>query len=285
MSLNDAVLRANAAVSRRMAAHAAVGKDAPYQVRASRFILRLCFSGSGDCNICGSRIRFRGITQGRDRTLASHGFPYLLDDLETPTRSLCPVCGSADRDRLYKLYIDRFLPHDGMDRVLDIAPSAPLSVYLRSRAPRQYRTADLMMSGVDDVVDITDMPIYADNSFDFFICSHVLEHVPDDVRAVRELYRILAPGGRGIIMTPVAPEGSFDEDPSITDEGERWRRFGQGDHVRLYDRSTLCSRIGKGGFEVSALDSHTLGDETFVRHAISPGSVLYVVHKPEVDTV
>ena len=191
------------------------------------------------------------------------------------------MCGSVDRDRLYELYVDRFLQPDGVRRVLEFAPSAPLSAYLRSRADLKHRTADLMMGGVDDVVDITDMPMYADGSFDFFICSHVLEHVSDDGRALGELYRILAPGGRGIVMTPVAPEGSFDEDPAVTDERERWRRFAQFDHVRLYDRSTLCSRIRKSGFEVSALDSHTFGDETFARHAIALGSVLYIVHKPE----
>ena len=139
------------------------------------------------------------------------------------------------------------------------------------------------MDGVDDVVDITDMPMYSDGSFDFFICSHVLEHVSDDGTALKELHRILAPGGRGIVMTPVAPEGSFDEDPAVTDEAERRRRFAQGDHVRLYDRSTLCSRIRKSGFEVSALDSSIFGDETFSRHAIALGSVLYIVNKPETD--
>ena len=220
-------------------------------------------------------------------TLAKYGCPYSLDDFETLNhrRYLCPVCGSADRDRLYKLYVDRFLQPEGVRRVLEFAPSAPLSAYLRSRADLQYRTADLMMAGVDDVVDITDMPMYADGSFDFFICSHVLEHVSDDDRALKELYRILAPGGRGIIMTPVAPEGSFDEDPAVTDERERWRRFAQGDHVRLYDHSTLCSRIRQSGFEVCALDWRTFGQETFTRHAIALGSVLYVAHRPEADAV
>lgn len=70
-----------------------------------------------------------------------------------------------------------------------------LSAYLRGRGDLEYRTADLMMSGVDDVVDITDMNSYADGSFDFFICSHILEHVSDDGRALNELYRVLTAGG------------------------------------------------------------------------------------------
>lgn len=219
--------------------------------------------------------------------LAKYGHPYSLDDFETMNhrRYLCPVCGSSDRDRLYKLYIDNFLPPSGVRRVLEFAPAPALSAYLRGRDDLEHRTADLMMAGVDDVVDITDMRMYADRTFDFFICSHILEHVPDDARALSELYRILTPGGRGIIMTPVAPEGTFDEDPTVTDEGERWRRFAQGDHVRLYDRSTLCSRITKSGFELSALDAHTFGEDVFSRHGIASGSVLYVVRKPDVGAV
>lgn len=254
--------------------------------RVGRLLLSVMYTGPGQCNLCGSRVRFLSMTRRLGRELAEYGFPYTLDDFETLNhrRYVCPMCGSVDRDRLYQLYIERFLRPNGCRRVLEFAPSAPLSAYLRDRSDLQYRSADLMMASADDVVDITDMQMYPDGSFDFFICSHVLEHVSDDGRALTELYRILAPGGRGIVMTPVGPEGSFDEDPTASDESERWRRFAQGDHVRLYDRSTLCSRIRASGLEVSALDSRTFGDATFRRHAIAPKSILYVVHKPETDT-
>lgn len=249
---------------------------------ADRVLRSLIHLGPGRCNVCGCRVRFKSVTRSLGRTLAEYGFPYSLDDFETLNhrRYLCRVCGSSDRDRLYKLYVDRYLPPDGVRRVVDFAPAEPLSAALRGRGDLRYRTADLMMPGVDDVVDITDMPNYADESFDFFICSHVLEHVDDDSRALGELYRILAPGGSGIIMTPVLPEGSFDEDPAVADEGERWRRFAQGDHVRLYDRATLCARIRRHEFEIAVLDATSFGPETFSRYAIAPGSVLYVVRKP-----
>ena len=252
--------------------------------RTSVVVRRAIFAGSGRCNVCGSGIRFLSITRMLERQLSRYGHPYALDEFETLNHRqyLCPVCGSADRDRLYKLYLDNFFftGPDRVRRVLEFAPSRSLSSYLRSRPDVEYRSADLMMSGVDDVVDITNMPIYHDDSFDFFICSHVLEHVSDDRRALKELYRILAPGGKGIIMTPVAPEGSFDEDPTVVDEGERWRRFCQGDHVRLYDRTTLCTRIRESGFELSALDSNAFGANQFEAHGIARGSVLYVVEKP-----
>jgi SAM-dependent methyltransferase len=242
---------------------------------------RLFFAGPTQCNLCESWVRFGSISKKLGRTLGRYGFAYSLDEFETLNhrRYRCPVCGSFDRDRLYKLYIERFFEPDGVRRVLDFAPSAPLAAYLRSRDSLVYRSADLMMDGVDDVVDITDMAIYDDASFDFFICSHVLEHVSDDGRALSELYRVLAPGGVGIVMTPVAPEGCFDEDPSVVDESERWRRFAQGDHVRLYDRATLRSRIRQAGFDVDALDWRTFGRDVFERHAIASGSVLYVVRR------
>ncbi|WP_246133359.1 methyltransferase domain-containing protein [Mycobacterium helveticum] len=250
--------------------------------RAARLGRGVCYVGLHQCNLCGYWVRFGRHPDLRDM-LDRHGFRYSIDDFETLNhrRFLCPVCGSIDRDRLYKLYVDQFLRPDGIRRVLEFAPSAPLSAYLRSRADFQYRTADLMMTGVDDVVDIMDMQMYADGSFDFFVCSHILEHVSDDGRALNELYRILAPGGCGIVMTPVGPDGCFDEDPAVTDEAERWRRFCQGDHVRLYDRVTLCSRIRQSGFELSTLGWRTFTQQTFVRHGIALNSLLYVVHKPE----
>lgn len=249
--------------------------------RAAQFLLRPLYLGPNQCNMCGHRVRFLNMSRRLSAELTAHGFCYSLDDFETMNhrRFVCPMCGAIDRDRLYRLYIDQFLGDD-IGRVIEFAPSVTLSAYLRSRTDVQYRSADLMMAAADDKVDITDMPMYSDGSVDFFICSHILEHVSDDQRALDELYRILAPGGRGIVMTPIAPEGSFDEDPSVTDETEKWRRFCQGDHVRLYDRSTLCARIATSGFKVSALDHEAFGDTTFARHGISPKSVLYVAHKP-----
>jgi SAM-dependent methyltransferase len=247
----------------------------------SRALHRIIFAGRKHCNLCGSRVRFRRVSRDFARALNGYGFAHSLDDFETLNHReyRCPVCSASDRDRLYKIFVDRFIKPAGKRRVLDFAPSQPLSEYLRSRSDFSYRSADLMMAGVDDVVDITDMPMYANGSFDLFICSHVLEHVSDDARALSELYRVSAPGGVGIVMVPIAPDGSFDEDTSVPDEGERWRRFAQGDHVRLYDRATFCSRMRRAGFDVDILDSKTFGRELFQRHGIAPSSVLYVARR------
>ena len=107
------------------------------------------------------------------------------------------VWGSA-RDRLYAFYLEQYFAkarQESAIRIVDFAPSPLLKSFIKNLAIALnrlivYRTADLLMQDVDDNVDIVDMTIYSDNHFDFFICSHMLEHVIDDRRALRELFRI-----------------------------------------------------------------------------------------------
>jgi SAM-dependent methyltransferase len=125
-----------------------------------------------------------------------------------------------------------------------------------------------------------DMKIYADDQYDFFICSHVLEHVDDDKKALRELYRILKPGGQGILMVPVVLGlDEIDEDPAVVDEGERWRRFGGDDHVRLYSKAGFVERVTGAGFLVHQYGKEFFGEELLTQAGITGQSVLYVVEK------
>lgn len=113
----------------------------------------------------------------------------------------------------------------------------------------RYVTADLDSPLADDRVDIGSLP-YADGTFDGLLCSHVLEHVDDDRRAMREMLRVLRPGGWAIILAPVEPgRAATFEDPSVTDEGQRRRLFGQADHLRIYG-SDLADRLEEVGFRV-----------------------------------
>jgi ubiquinone/menaquinone biosynthesis C-methylase UbiE len=117
-------------------------------------------------------------------------------------------------------------------------------------------------------------------SFDIFICSHVLEHVPDDKKALSELFRILRPGGFGILMVPIALKMSkVNEDPSIEDVGERWRRFGQDDHVRQYSKSGFIERVKGAGFIINQYSIDFFGEDVFRKYGISPKSILYVVER------
>jgi SAM-dependent methyltransferase len=196
----------------------------------------------------------------------------------------CPRCGATDRDRLYALYLKQ--EFDRMDVTkkylfIDFGPSEPLSRSLRKYPFLNYRSADLFLDNVDDRVDIADMPIYKDNSIDIFLCSHVLEHVEDDRKAIAELYRILNQDGWGIVMAPILLTLSdVYEDASIKSDADKWKHFGQPDHFRLYSKQGFIARLEEAGFEVNQFGIDYFGADAFERHGIHPRSVLYVVRKP-----
>jgi SAM-dependent methyltransferase len=106
---------------------------------------------------------------------------------------------------------------------------------------------DLVAEAADQRVDILDIP-FADGTWDIILCNHVLEHVDDDGRAMRELYRVMAPGGWALLLVPFRPDRPTDEDPGAGAE-ERIRRFGQHDHVRLYGRD-YPDRLRAAGFAI-----------------------------------
>ena len=242
------------------------------------------------CNVCdqpvGHFLPLSAIHPGTVASLKKHGFCHPLETLNF-LQYACPFCGSTDRDRLSALYLEEIFSKGGNGtgiRILDFAPVRCLSAHIRRKLqnrPGTYRTADLFSPEVDDQVDVMDMGIYHDGQFDIFICSHVLEHVTDDRKAMRELFRILKPGGSGIVMVPVSlAVQEIDEDPTVTDEAERWRRFCQNDHVRLYSKPGLLERLRQAGFEIAELGISHFGAGTFVRLAVLSGSILYVVTHP-----
>jgi SAM-dependent methyltransferase len=264
------------------------------KVRApiSHAVLRVCsYWGKYYCPVCGCRVgAFLPIPSYYTDNLKKNGWPYKLGQGETCNHQSysCPFCNASDRDRLYALYVQDYLARVRSDRIIniiDFAPSVPLSQFIRKRIALleqdiSYRTADLYAVGVDDKVDITNMKVYTDNQFDFFICSHVLEHVDDDKRALRELHRILKPGGRGILMVPIILGiEEIDEDPSIADVAERWRRFGQFDHVRTFSKGGFLERVREAGFLIHQYGKGFFGERLLTQVGITSQSVLYVVEK------
>jgi SAM-dependent methyltransferase len=245
------------------------------------------------CPVCESRVNaFEPLPEFFRENQEKYGFPFQSDDAETcnVTAYLCDSCGASDRDRLYALFLRDYLLHlDDREavQIVDFGPSQPLSAFVRRVMGKNvhYRTADLLTDDVDDRVDITNLQTYANDQFDFFICSHVLEHVPDDRKALRELHRILKPGGQAILMVPIILSiDRIDEDPELSDEAERWRRFGQFDHVRLYSKRGFLDRVREAGFAVHELGKEFFGEETFERAGITAQSVLYVVEKSATQT-
>jgi SAM-dependent methyltransferase len=220
-----------------------------------------------------------------------HGFDLTFDRWETLNIQAmhCPVCGCLDRERLIALYIDKCrssLPSFGM--VIEFAPIGTVEKKLK-RIFRGWRmrTADLFANNVDDKVDICDMPIYATHTVDLFICSHVIEHVADDTKAAKELFRILKPGGRGLLMVPIhldlkatrsgPPVSNFD--PNSDEAAYRWRTFGQHDHTRLHSHDDFCRLLRQAGFCLELVTRNDFAPGTFERSGISETSVLYVASK------
>lgn len=162
----------------------------------------------------------------------------------------CPRCWSAERHRLLWLYVERETDLLSVPRrVLHFAPEAAIAERLAAQPQLEYVSADLAPGAAMVVMDITDIPA-ADGSYDVVIVSHVLEHIPDDARAMRELHRVLAPGGQALLQHPVDYARDTYEDWSITTPEGRERAFLQDDHVRIYGRD-LEQRLRAAGFDVA----------------------------------
>lgn len=253
----------------------------------SALIARLGRSWLFFCPVCEERVPgFSPLPDFYFQELEEHGSDLHISDGETCNFKAyqCPHCGATDRDRLYALYLANRLPSTAAQQasfcLLEIAPAAPLSKHIKRKYRIRYRTADFFQKHVDDRVDITRMGCYADASFDAFICSHVLEHVNDDRKAMAELWRVLKPGGWGIAMVPILLTlHEIREDPTKTTPAERWKYFGQGDHVRLYSRDGFARRLREAGFVVRQFGRDFFKAEQMARCGLSATSVLYVVEK------
>jgi SAM-dependent methyltransferase len=239
--------------------------------------------GTYFCPACAKKVcHFLPFSKFYETNQRKYGYKYSPTDAETLNYKAyaCPHCSAADRDRLYALYISSRVAKKDKLEVLEIAPAQALSSMIRGYGSLSLRTADLMMEGVDDRIDVENMSCYKNEKFDAFICSHVLEHVTDDSKAMRELFRILKPDGWGILMVPVIlTADAIDEDPGVEDVAERWRRFGQYDHVRTYSKDGFLTRIKDSGFKAFQYGKDYFGTTAFQRCGISEASVLYVVQK------
>lgn len=202
----------------------------------------LLYKGRGrECPVCGSKYR----------RFMPYGYVNARPD------ALCPHCLSLERHRLLWLYLVRETDLlTTFPKTLHIAPEVCLMRHLRKHFashPGQYVTADLESPLAELHFDIQAIPL-ANDYADVIFCNHILEHVADDRQALRELHRILRPGGWGVLLSPVDPSRAATfEDDSVTDPAERTRIFGQYDHRRIYGRD-YADRLREAGFGVEEID-------------------------------
>ena len=173
-------------------------------------------------------------------------------------KAACPACRSTDRERLvYLFFKDHYFAENKEKHIklLHIAPESNLSKYLMKHPNVEYTAGDKRCEGysypdyVRDI-DIMDLHDIADNTYDVVVCNHVLEHVPDDIIAMKELRRVIKPDGIAILQVPYALklEKTF-EDKTIVTPDARFEAYGQSDHVRIYGMD-YKDRLGSAGFRV-----------------------------------
>jgi len=174
----------------------------------------------------------------------------------------CPLCGSLERHRAAFLLLRKRLERG--QKVLHFAPE-PLMVPWLVSLSSDYVNADLLHPAMRKM-DITaiDLP---DESRTLVWCSHVLEHVPDDRKALSELFRVLEPGGLLVLQVPIGGDTTY-EDPAVTSAAERLEKFLQEDHVRLYGRD-LARRMEEAGFACQVVSTSSLSDVEQMRHGLN----------------
>jgi SAM-dependent methyltransferase len=224
---------------------------------AKPVIKRMYYAGSTfQCNICGSSMR--KFERGT----------WTQDELQ------CPFCLSRPRHRTaYIFFRERTGLFDGTPkRMLHVAPEASLALKFLAIPNIDYLSGDLNPKAAMVQMDITDIH-FPDNSFDVIYCSHVLEHVPDDRKAMSELARVLKPGGWAVIAVPIPRGDRTFEERRITSPEDRARVYGQADHVRAYGPD-FVDRLEEAGFDVT-IDNFAKGftDEMVRRHGLSRESI------------
>lgn len=193
---------------------------------------------------------------------------------------LSPSTLSLERHRLLWLYLKNETNFFSAEKkMLHFAPEQAFYKRFKKMKNLEYVTTDLNSPLADVKADICNLP-FKDNEFDMILCNHVLEHIPDDTKAMQELYRVLKVGGMGVFQIPqdVNRDKTF-EDHSITDKKERAKIFGQYDHVRIYGLDYF-DKLRSIGFQVDEVDyTSKLSEENITRYCLAKGEIIPVVSK------
>ena len=208
---------------------------------------------------------------------------FLPYGYENPRENvLSPSTLSLERHRLLWLYLKNETNFFTAPlKVLHFAPEQAFYKRFRKLSNLDYTTTDLNSPLADVKADICNLP-FEDASFDVIFCNHVLEHIPNDTKAMQEMYRILKPGGWGVFQIPQdLKRATTFEDDSITDRKKRAEIFGQYDHVRIYGRDYF-DKLRSIGFTVEEVDYTTsLSADSIERFRLAQGEIIPLVKKAD----
>ena len=195
---------------------------------------------------------------------------------------LSPSTLSLERHRLLWLYLNEetdFFTSTAKKKVLHFAPEQAFYKLFRQQKNLDYTTTDLFSPLADVKADICNLP-FQDNQYDVILCNHVLEHIPDDTKAMQELYRVLKPGGMAILQIPQdLKRATTFADDTITDQKERAKIFGQYDHVRIYGLDYF-DKLRSIGFTVVEEDyTNKIAPELVEKYCLAKGEIIPVCFK------
>lgn len=201
---------------------------------------------------------------------------FLPAGLVARKNAMCPGCSSYERHRLLWIAMDSLRLNRSGGRLLHVAPESCLANELKKTF--RYISIDLDGSRAMHAMDITNLD-FADEEFDLVICNHVLEHIPDDYKALSELYRVMRSGAYGSIQVPMKGEVT-EENLNITDPKLREALYGQADHVRQYG-SDFKERLQSVGFEVISLPKEKLATaQELSRLSVACETEVILVRRP-----
>ena len=221
------------------------------------------------CNCCGSTFnRLAPMLYDKHKGVIHH--------------DKCPKCSSLSRQRFLYYYLQNtnILIHGNL---LHVAPDLCLSAIFRKNPKISYFPLDKFTEGYNyptDTIfgDILNLD-FADNSFDYIICSHVLEHIEQDKQAMKELYRVIKPGGQLYIQVPFDYRDMTYENPEIINPADREIHFGQFDHVRIYGFD-LVHRLESVGFKVTTIKAHEfITPQKINKHVILNDEIIFKCEK------